>query len=83
MQTEHPGPTSRPFRARSAQDLGAAVKHYRTLAGMTQQELADRMGIHRSYLAALETGKVTEAMERVMNLLNELGVRVTLTNEER
>ena len=80
MQTEDLQP--RPFRVRSAQDLGAAVKHFRTLAGFTQAELADKASIHRSYLSDLENGHHTEALERLMTLFRELGVRMTIAQED-
>ena len=82
MQTDDGPVRARPFRVRSAGDLGLAVQHYRTQAGLTQAELAARAGLHRSYLAALENGHVTEATVRIMSLLSELGVRVSLTRED-
>jgi|GEM_PF-1320650 len=69
---------SRPFRVVDASDLGAAVRYFRTLAGLTQAELATRAGLHRSYLSELESGKTTEATERLLGLSSELGVRVTV-----
>ena len=42
----------------------------------------ERTGLHRSYLASLEGGHSTEALERIMNLLSELGVRLTAVQEE-
>ncbi len=83
MQTNDRPPRSRPFHARSAQDLGAAVKYFRTLAGLSQAELAARAGLHRTYLSDLESGHATEAMERLMALFSELGVRVTIAPEDR
>jgi len=82
MKTQNPSPKSRPFRVRNAQDLGLAIKHFRMQAGLTQAELAERSGLHRSYLASLEGGRVTEAVDRLMTLFNELGVRITLNSEE-
>jgi transcriptional regulator with XRE-family HTH domain len=82
MPTEDPKPNSRPFRARSAQDFGAAVKHFRTSAGITQADLAARAGLHRAYLSELEGGHATEAMTRLMALFRELGVRITIAQEE-
>ena len=83
MQTIDPVPGPRPFHARSARDFGVAVKYFRNLAGLTQAELDARAGIHRTYHSELERGHATEAMERIMYLLNELGVRVSLAREER
>lgn len=74
---------SRPFRVRNARDFGTALRHFRTLAGLSQAELAARAGIHRTYLAALEGGHTTEAVERILDLFKELGVRVTLAGEDQ
>lgn len=82
MPTDEGPPTSRPFRVRSAADFGTAVQHFRAQAGLTQAELAARAGVHRSYLAALENGHVTEAMARTMHLLSELGLRLSITQED-
>lgn len=82
MKTNDRSPRSRPFRVRSARDMGTAVKHFRTLAGMSQAELAARTGLHRTYLTALESGHATEAMERIMALFRELGLRVTIAEED-
>lgn len=81
MQTAEREPSDRPFRARSARDLGLAVKYFRGLAGLTQVELASRAGLHRTYLTSLESGATTEALERLMGLFSELGVRVELVRE--
>jgi transcriptional regulator with XRE-family HTH domain len=82
MPTNEHSSKSRPFRARSARDLGVAVKYFRMLNGLSQAELAARAGIHRTYLTELEGGRATEAMERLMSLFSELGVRVTIALED-
>lgn len=66
------------FRIYSAASLGAAIKHYRAKAGLSQAELAERAGLHRSYLSALEQGRETEHMRRLFRVLRELGVRISL-----
>ena len=82
MKTDEGGFKPRSFRIRHARDLGAAIKYFRTLSGLSQEVLAERTGLHRSYLASLEGGHSTEALERIMNLLSELGVRLTAVQEE-
>jgi transcriptional regulator with XRE-family HTH domain len=35
-------------------------------------------GLHRTYLSELERGKETEQVRRILRLLRQLGVRMTL-----
>lgn len=78
MQTPREVSISSPFRIYTAGSLGAAIRHYRLQAGLSQAELADRAGIHRTYLSDLEQGKETEQVRRILRILKELGVRMTL-----
>ncbi len=54
------------------------MRHYRTEAGLTQAQLAEKAGIQRSYLSELEGGKETEQVKRLFGVLRQLGVRMTL-----
>jgi len=74
--------TGNPYRVYGATSLGVALRHFRKEAGLTQQELADRIGLHRSYLSELEGGKETEQVRRLFQLLRQLGVRITLGKAE-
>jgi transcriptional regulator with XRE-family HTH domain len=67
-----------PYRIYSAASLGDALRHYRTEAGLTQAQLAEATGLQRSYLSELERGKETEQLTRILRLLRQLGVRMTL-----
>ena len=67
-----------PFRIYTAASLGAAIKHYRQEAGLSQAELAARSGLNRTYLSDLEKGKETEQLRRLLRVLRQLGVRMTL-----
>jgi transcriptional regulator with XRE-family HTH domain len=67
-----------PFRVYSPASLGDAIRHYRTAAGLTQAQLAEMAGLQRSYLSELESGKETEQIKRILRLLRQLGVRMTL-----
>jgi transcriptional regulator with XRE-family HTH domain len=71
-------PADETFRIYSPQSLGAAIRHYREIAGLTQAELAASTGLNRTYLAELENGKETQQLRRMLTVLKELGVRVTL-----
>jgi transcriptional regulator with XRE-family HTH domain len=67
-----------PFRIYTPASLGDAIRHYRTEAGLTQEQLAEMTGLQRSYLSELETGKETEQLRRILRVLRQLGVRMTL-----
>jgi HTH-type transcriptional regulator/antitoxin HipB len=71
-----------PFRIYTAESIGQAIRHYRKQAGLTQAELADRVGIQQSYLSRLEQGHETEQLRRVLAILRHLGVRATLRHED-
>ncbi len=71
-----------PFRVYSAGSIGAAIRHYRTEAGLTQAELAERCGITRTYLSGLEQGSETEQLKRILAILSALGVRASLRHED-
>jgi HTH-type transcriptional regulator / antitoxin HipB len=75
-------PKEQPFRIYTAASVGQAIRHYRMQAGLTQAELADQVGITRSYLSRLEKGQETEQLRRVIVLLRRLGVRATLQHED-
>ncbi len=40
------------------------MRHFRQLAGLSQEELADRCGLHRTYIGSVERG------ERNVGLIN-------------
>jgi transcriptional regulator with XRE-family HTH domain len=67
-----------PFRIYTPASLGAAIRHYRQQSGLSQAELAERAGLNRTYLSNLEQGKETEQVKRILRILKQLGVRMTL-----
>ena len=69
---------AQPFRIYTAASLGAALRHYRQELGISQVELAERAGINRTYLSDLEQGKETEQLRRILRVLRQLGVRISL-----
>lgn len=70
--------TSAGFRVYDAAGLGAALRHHRERAGLTQAQLARAAGIPRTYLVRLENGEMTAQAERLVALLRLLGARITV-----
>ncbi len=56
--------------------LGQNIKFYRAKLNMTQEDLAQRTGVNRSYLASLECGKRNTTIKTVELLAHALGVSV-------
>lgn len=79
MTTSQQSPReNKPFRVYTPASLGAAIRHYRQEAGLSQAELAEDAGLNRTYLSDLEQGRETEQVKRILRLLRRLGVRMTL-----
>ena len=66
----------------TARDLGAALKHFRTEAGVTQADAAEAMGIGQSYLSSLEGGKFGSSLTHALRLLRFVGCEVVVRPRE-
>lgn len=62
---------------RSPEDLGRAVRHARVTAGLTQVELAARLGVTQRWLSELETGRPKILDARLFSVIGRLGISVT------
>ncbi|MBF8789666.1 helix-turn-helix domain-containing protein [Pseudomonas sp. USTB-Z] len=61
---------------RSATELGVAVRQVRKQQAIIQTDLADMLGKSHVLLRDIETGKGTVAIASVLQVLNELGIRL-------
>lgn len=58
-----------------AETFGVALRRLRREAGVTQRELADRIGVDFSYISKVENGRVSPpAADTVVQIANALGV---------
>ena len=57
-------------------DMGKRVRKQRQLIGLTQQELAERIGVSTSFVGHVERGTRTASLETLVALSNALGVGV-------
>lgn len=63
-------------------DLGAALKHFRTAADVTQVDAAEVMGIGQSYLSSLEGGKFGSSLRHALRLLRFVDCEVIVRPRE-
>ena len=59
-------------------DAGQLIVEARKRAGLTQTELASRMGTHQSVVARWETGKTQPTLETVVRAVEAAGLELTV-----
>jgi len=54
--------------------FGASVRKLRDERGFSQEELAERAGLHRNYVGGIERGERNVALENIVKLARALSV---------
>ncbi len=62
----------------SVQNLGEAIRKRRKAAGLTQQDVADFCGVGKVFVVHLEQGKQTIQLGKVLNVLQGLGLELSV-----
>ena len=57
--------------------FGRAVRARRKLLGLTQEQLAEASGLHRTYVGGVERGERNLSFESLVCLSDALGVRLS------
>ena len=70
------------YQVITPRDLGAAVKHFRAAAKVTQVDAAEAMGIGQPYLSSLEGGKFGSSLTHALRLLRFVGCEVIVRPRE-
>jgi transcriptional regulator with XRE-family HTH domain len=63
----------------SPESLGRILQQARLLSGLSQRELALRLGTTQKYVWELEAGKPSIVMERLFAAMRETGMELTAT----
>ena len=69
-------PEPAPLPIRSPEALGEAIARHRINADLTQDELAESMGVSRRYIYNIESGEPNLYARRLFDALRELGLRI-------
>lgn len=59
----------------SQEKLGKNVKKAREQLGLTQEELAEKAGVHVSYISRIERGKVNPSYEVLESIAKTLKIK--------
>lgn len=54
--------------------FGANVKKYRLLMGVSQEVFAERCGLHRTYISAIECYRRSISLENIQRIADALGI---------
>ena len=60
--------------AASPQALGRLLQQSRLAQGLSQQQVAERLGISQSYVSELESGKTSLALMRIFEIMRLTGM---------
>ena len=54
------------------------LRKYRSASGLSQEAFANKAGLHRTYISALERGKRSIALDNIEKIANALGIDACL-----
>ena len=72
----------RHFLIRSGKDLGLALAEARTVRRLSQAQVADEVGLDRTYLARMEHGLSVQRLDRAVRVLRILGAELLVALPE-
>ena len=58
-------------------ELGAVVRTYRHQKGMSQETLAERSELHRTYISGVERGRRNLSLQSISKLADALGISIS------
>jgi y4mF family transcriptional regulator len=71
-----------PYHVRLPKYIGPAIKDARKKKQWTQKDLADYTATSVKFVSNIEQGKSTAQLDKVLDLIRTVGLRVYLTEEE-
>jgi transcriptional regulator with XRE-family HTH domain len=63
-----------PQRSRAHAAFGRAIRQYRAQRGFSQEELAHRSGMHRTYVGGIERGERNPSYTNILRVARALDV---------
>ncbi len=60
------------------QVFGRNVKHYREQLGLSQEDFANKCGLHRTYISAVERQRRSISLNNIQKIADALGIETYL-----
>jgi transcriptional regulator with XRE-family HTH domain len=57
--------------------FGKAIRRRRRELDLSQEQLAERAELHRTYISSIERGRMNPSLENVEKLTNALGISIS------
>jgi transcriptional regulator with XRE-family HTH domain len=54
--------------------FGSNLKKYRTVIGLSQEDFAEKCGMHRTYISAIECYRRSISLENIQRIADALGI---------
>ncbi len=55
--------------------FGSNLRRYRNELGLSQEEFADKCGMHRTYISAIECNRRSISLENIQRIADALGIQ--------
>ena len=59
------------------ENLGKNIKRYRQEQGLTQEKLAEKVGVHQTYIGKLEIGKINASTKLLFKISRALKIKLS------
>ncbi|MDR2566402.1 MAG: helix-turn-helix domain-containing protein [Bifidobacteriaceae bacterium] len=76
------GEGERTLDVRNATDVARVLRSQRRTCGLTQDEVARRMGVSRQWVVAAEAGAPAAGVDLVLRALQEVGLRIDVYQDQ-
>lgn len=63
-------------------ELGAFIMSVRRARGLSQDELAERLGVSRVWIGQVERGKASPRLDLILRALNELEIMLSVSTSD-
>jgi transcriptional regulator with XRE-family HTH domain len=71
------------YQVQVVQDLGAALRHFRTERNVTQAQAAEMEGVGQPYLSKLESGGFGSSLSHALRLLRLLDCEIVVRKRDK